>query len=121
MANGLSMSGHIDAVFKSVDATYIPAGGAYVEGIWTPVAMAPVTGFQVNVQPLSDKELDFLQKGGERILDPRRIYVNNGDLDAILLDGTWVFLGQRWKVIKTDNRPWRRYCKVIVDRYDDQP
>lgn len=121
MANGLSMSGHIDAVFKSVDATFIPSGGAYVDGIWTPVATTPVTGFQVNVQPVPDRELDFLQKGGERILDPRHIWVNNGDLNVITLDGTWTFLGQRWKVIKLDNRPGRNYCRVTVDRYDDQP
>ncbi len=121
MANGLKMTGHIDAVFKSVDATFTPAGGAYVDGVWIPVMNVPVTGFQVNIQPLSERELDFLQKGGERILDPRRIYVNNGDLTAITLDGERLFIGQRWKVIKTDNRPWRNYCKVIVDRFDDQP
>lgn len=116
----LSMSGHIDAVFKSVDAVFVPKGGTYVNGIWTPVLGEPVTGYQVNVQPLSERELDFLQRGGERILDPRRIYVNNGDLEAITLDGTWLFLGQGWKVVETDNRPWRNYCKVIVDRLDDQ-
>lgn len=116
----LSMSGHIDSVFKSVDATFIPAGGSYIDGVWTPAATEPVSGFVVNVQPLNDKELDFLQRGGERILDPRKIYVNNGNLDAITLDGTWLFLGQRWKVVRTDNRPWRKYCKVTVDRYDDQ-
>jgi hypothetical protein len=40
----------------------------------------------VNIQPLSDKEIDFLRQGGQRIVDPRKIYVNNGDLDSIALD-----------------------------------
>lgn len=119
MAVGLNMSGHIDAVFKSVDATHIGKSGAYVDGIWTPVLAEPVS-FRVNIQPLTDKELNFLQQGGERIIDPRKIYVNSGNLESIQLDGEWVFLGQRWKIIKTDNRPWRNYCKVVVDRYDQQ-
>lgn len=115
----LSMRGHIDNVFKSVPATHVGKSVSYVDGILTPVTSAPVA-FMVNIQPLNDKEIDFLQQGGQRIVDPRKIYVNNGDLDSIALDGEWVFLGQRWKVIRTDNRPWRKYCKVIVDRYDQQ-
>lgn len=119
MSGLLNMRGHIDNVFKSVSATHIGKSGSYVDGIWTATTSDPVS-FTVTIQPLNDKELDFLQRGGQRILDPRKIYVNNGDLDSIALDGEWVFLGQRWKIIKTDNRPWRNYCKVVVDRYDQQ-
>lgn len=115
----LNMRGHIDNVFKSVPATHIGKYGSYVDGIPTTTTSDPVS-FKVTIQPLNDKEIDFLQRGGQRILDPRKIYVNSGDLDSITLDGEWVFLGQRWKVIKTDNRPWRKYCKVVVDRYDQQ-
>lgn len=115
----LSMRGHIDNVFKSVPATHVGKSGSHVDGIWTPVTSGPVA-FMVNIQPLNDKEIDFLRQGGQRTVDPRKIYVNNGDLDSIALDGEWIFLGQRWKVIRTDNRPWRKYCKVIVDRYDQQ-
>lgn len=119
MPGTLSMRGHVDNVFKSVQAQHIGKGGAYVNGVWTPVTYDPVP-FMVNVQPLSEREIDFLTQGGERILDGRRIYVNSGDLNSIQLDGEWMFLNQRWKVIKTDNRPWRDYCKVIVDRIDNQ-
>lgn len=115
----LSMKGHIDNVFKSVPATHVGKSGSYVNGIWKEVLTSPVA-FLVNIQPLSDKELDFLRQGGERIVDPRKIYVNSGDLDAIQLAGEWVFLGQRWKIIRTDNRPWRNYCRVTVDRFDEQ-
>lgn len=116
----LSMSGHIDAVFKSVDATMTPKGGSYVDGVWVPSPSLAVTGYVVNIQPLSEREKDFLERGGERIVDGRRIYVNNGDLNLITLEADWEFLGQRWKAVKTDNRPWRNYCKVIVSRYDQQ-
>lgn len=115
----LSMLGHIDNVFKSVPATHVGKSGGYVDGVWQEVTSSPVS-FQVNIQPLNDKELSFLQQGGERIVDPRKIYVNSGDLNSIQLAGEWVFLGQRWKIIRTDNRPWRNYCRVVVDRYDVQ-
>jgi len=115
----LDMKYHIDNVFKSVPATHVGKSGSYVNGIWQSTTSAPVS-FKVNIQPLNDKEIDFLRQGGQRILDPRKIYVNSGDLSQIELDGEWVFLGQRWKIIRTDNRPWRNYCKVIVDRYDVQ-
>lgn len=114
------MSGHIDAVFKSVDATMTPKGGSYVDGVWVPSLALPVTGYRVNIQPLSESEKDFLERGGERIVDGRRIWVNNGDLNLITLEADWDFLGQRWKAVKTDNRPWRNYCKIIVSRYDQQ-
>ncbi len=114
------MSGHIDAVFKSVDATMTPKGGSYVDGIWVPVPSTPVTGYVVNIQPMTDREKDFLERGGERIIDGRHIWVNNGDLTLITLEADWYFLGQQWKAIKTDNRYWHKYCKVTVSRYDDQ-
>lgn len=117
--SGLNMRGHIDNVFKSVPATHVGKSGAYVDGVWQEVTTGTVS-YMVTIQPLNDKEIDFLRQGGERILDGRKIYVNSGDLDSIQLDGEWVFLGQRWKIIRTDNRPWRSYCKVIVDRYDQQ-
>lgn len=116
---GLNMSGHIDNVFKSVPATHVGKSGSYVDGIWQEVTSGPVP-YMVTIQPLNDKELDFLRQGGERIIDGRKIYVNSGDLESIQLTGEWVFLGQRWKIIRTDNRPWRAYCKVVVDRYDQQ-
>ncbi len=115
----LDMRGHVDEVFKSTDATLMPKGGSYVNGVWTPSPGTPVT-FTANVQPLSEREKDFLERGGERIVDGRRIYINSGDLTLITLEGDWTFFGQKWKAVKTDNRPWRNYCKVIVSRYDQQ-
>lgn len=115
----LNMQGHIDDVFKSVDAVHVAKGGEYVDGIYQRVSSDPVP-YKVNIQPLSEREIDFLERGGERIVDGRRIYVNSGDLTRIQLGDEWVFLGQRWKVIKTDNRPQRTYCKVIVSRIDPQ-
>ena len=117
---GLDMRGHIDNVFKSVDATFTPVQTGYdSNGLPNPTD-GTATTFTVNVQPLNLRELDILTRGNQRIVDGRKIYVNNGDLSIIEDNGIWVFLGQRWKTVQSDNRPWRNYCKVIVSRIDPQ-
>lgn len=116
----LNMEGQIDGVFESVEASRtVDTGGAWVDGIWTP-GTPNTTPYIVNIQPASDREVDFLRQGGERITDARRIYINQGDMQLIDQTGTWTFLDQQWKAVKVDNRYWRNYCKVIVMRIDDQ-
>ncbi len=116
----LNMAGGIDGVFQSVPATRTTnSTGSYVDGIWVP-GVPVTTDFIVNIQPVSQQELDFLTQGGERVLDLRRVYVNDGPLDGIDETGIWEFLGKRWKAIRVDNRPWRNYCKCIVSREDVQ-
>lgn len=116
----LSMEGHIDDVFVSVAASRtVDVGGQLVEGIWTP-GTSDTKPYVVNIQPASDREVDFIRQGGERITDVRRIYINQGEMQLIDQTGTWEFLGQQWKATKCDNRYWRNYCKVIVMRIDDQ-
>lgn len=116
----LNMEGQIDGVFESVEASRtVDDGGAWVDGIWTP-GTPSTTPYIVNIQPASDREVDFLRQVGERITDARRIYINQGDMQLIDQTGTWAFLGQQWKAVKVDNRYWRNYCKVIVMRIDDQ-
>ncbi|WP_026145103.1 hypothetical protein [Pseudomonas asplenii] len=116
----LNMEGQIDGVFESVPASRtVDTSGDWIDGIWTPGApsAAPYT---VNIQTANDREIDFVQRAGERIVDVRRIYINEGDMQLIDQTGTWAFLGQQWKAVKVDNRYWRNYCKVIVTRIDDQ-
>ncbi len=116
----LNMLNHIDDVFVSLPADRVSeSGGGYVDGIWI-VGTKSTTSHRVNIQPASDREIDALSQGGERINDARRIYVNDGVLADIAPADDWLFDGQRWKTVKLDNRPWRNYCKVIVSRYDEQ-
>lgn len=115
----LDMQGQIDDVFKSVPATRTVTAGAYVNGIWVE-GLETVTSYQVNIQPASDREIDFVRNAGERITDVRRIYINDFGMDNIDQTGTWEFSGQLWKAVKSDCRPWRNYCKCIVVRIDDQ-
>ena len=117
----INMSGHIDVMFRSTEATRTTTPGSYVDGIWMP-GTPVVETFTVNVQQVSPQELNFLTQGGERVLDLRRIYVNDGPMENIDETGVWHFLDLDWKTVSLDNRAkfGRKYCKIIVSRVDDQ-
>ncbi|WP_277593609.1 hypothetical protein [Pseudomonas chlororaphis] len=116
----LNMEGHIDDVFVSVAASRtVSVDGQWIEGIWVPGA-TETKPYIVNIQPASDREVDFIRQGGERITDVRRLYINEGEMHLIDQSGIWSFLSQQWKAVKCDNRYWRNYCKVLVMRIDDQ-
>lgn len=116
----LNMAGQIDAVFKSIPATrFSKTGGSYVDGLWVE-GVETSSPHTVNIQPATDREIESLSSGGERIGDVRRVYVNDGILTDIAPADDWEFDGQRWKTVKLDNRPWRNYCKIFVSRNDDQ-
>lgn len=120
----LDMAGHVDSVFRSVPATRTPYTGTHdADGIFQRTAGAPVP-HNVNIQPASDREIQSLAAGGERITDVRRIYVNDGLIAGITPADIWAFDEghgmQQWKCAAMDCRPWRNYCKLIVVRIDDQ-
>lgn len=116
----LDMAGTIDDVFESIPATRTSySGGGYVDGIYVD-GTETTEPHTVNVQPASAREIETLEKGGERIVDGRRIYVNDGLLASISQGDTWEFDGQKWKCHALDNRPWRNYCRAIVGRFDVQ-
>lgn len=117
----LSMMGHIDRVFSTVNVTFTNTpDGQYVDGLWVPGVPVSTLFRRVNIQPLRDDELDLLLRAGQRIIDARKLYINNGKFDALQLNAKVEFLSQEWKVIKADIRPWHKYAKLIVDRIDDQ-
>lgn len=116
----LDMAGFIDPVFESVPASRtVDTTGSFIDGIWTP-GVTVTSPYTVNIQQATDREVDFIRQGGERIVDVRKIYINEGDMQLIDQTGVWTFLGQQWKAVKVDNRYWRNYCRVMVNRIDDQ-
>ena len=116
----LDMVGHIDPVFASIPATRSSfTGGDYVDGIWQD-GTTTVTLHTVNIQQATDREIETLEKGGERIVDARRVYINDGLDASIQQSDVWTFAGQQWKCHKLDNRYWRNYCRAIVSRIDDK-
>ena len=116
----LDMGGFIDADFQSIPANQIAiTGSAYdANGVWVEGTEATLP-YTVNIQHLNPRELQALSLGGERINDYRKIYVNDGDFHALSPLAFWEFNAnnvgtQRYKVISSDIRKWRRYAKIMV-------
>jgi len=117
----LDMLGHIDDVFRSVQtAQRSSVTGSYVDGKWV-TAPSVISNHRVTLQPVTLRELDNINFGGERINDTRKVYVNDGDLFSIAPSDTWEFSGidGTFKTIGIDNRASRNYCKLIVVKNDD--
>lgn len=122
MGTALDMGGTVDGDFQSTPAQRHPKSGGYVDGIWKADAAAkPIPGYIVTLQAVSPRELQSITSGGERVVDARRVYINDGDLTELDNGDKWEFdtVDGVFKVLKLDNRPWRNYCKLIVSRIDD--
>lgn len=118
----LDMEGHIDDTFESFEAIRISVtdgGRDPLTGLWVDGTEVE-TPHSVNAQPVSDRKIDSLSQGGERISDARHLYINDGVLTSIQEADLWEFEGQRWRCLEMDNRHWRNYCRVTVTRLDVQ-
>ena len=121
----LDMADHIGDVFESgVGTRKSKTGGGYVDGVWVPGVDSETT-HRVNIQPLNQKDINFLQLGGERIQDTRRVYVNDGVSPSISEADTWTFVDRdgnaidgEFKCFSLDNRPWRNYCRFYAVKLD---
>ena len=116
----LDMIGHIDDVFESFTAVRVTQSGAYVNGIWQAGATGR-TSHSINAQPATDRQIDNLSSGGERLTDLRRIWINDGTFAEITPADQWEIDGQLWKTVQLDNRPRRNYCRAFISRFDVQP
>jgi len=115
----LDMFGHIDDTFATVTVTRTTTEpGGYVDGVYIPGNETITTHRYVNIQPVSDREINSLQGGGERIEDARNLYINDGTTTNLTPSDKFEFLGQVWKSIKADNRYWHNKCRVTVVRVD---
>ena len=118
----LDMSGHIDQDFSRGVANRIiypdqeRVNGRWVEG--SPLAPVP---YNVNIQPLTDKEFKSIDSGGLRKTDFRKIYINNGDTSNITNEDDWTLqdLDGIFKVKDLDNRPSINYCKIVLGKEDE--
>lgn len=121
----IDMGGHIDDVFQSgVGYRTAKTGGGYANGVWVE-GTETTTPHKINIQPLNQKDINFLQQGGERIQDTRKIYVNDGISPSISEADAWAFVDVNgnaidgvFKCVSLDNRPWRNYCRFYAVRID---
>lgn len=129
----LDMYGFIDPVFESRPeggvTLIIPGHGDYTGpgGTWEETPPQRKELQLVNIQPASLKTIETLvgQGGTVQPSDWRVVRINDGTM--IYPDDTGQFAHllefsdgrevRQWRVRQADCRPWRSYCKVIVERY----
>jgi hypothetical protein len=132
----LSMQDHIDGTFNSpipggvkrikpaFGGDYTGPGGTWEDG--APAEEIQLT--RVNIQAASAKTMElFVNLGGTaNPQDVRLVHINDGvnylypddnGQFADLLEFSDGIAVRQWRVRHCDNRPWRSFCKAIVERY----
>ena len=113
-----NVGGHIDRNFTTDIITIKVKSGSYVDGIWNETLDASEQ-YNANVQPVNFRERRSIEQGGQRLIDGRKIYINDSapkvfPSDRIEISG----IEGEYEVIQTDIRKARRYCKLIVSKVD---
>lgn len=125
---GLNMRGHVSGPFATHKGVQRNRYQSTIVDFEQKLALVYLDTFDANVQPVSDREIEFLQIGAERINDVRVVHRNDGkgidvsspgQLADILVfaetpdkPATW------WKSIATDYRPWHNFCRAVVAKLD---
>lgn len=125
---GLNMRGHVSGPFITHKGVILNRYTSEIIDFEPVPALTYTDSFNANVQPVSDKEIEFLQIGAERINDVRVIHRNDGKGIEVSVPGqladilvfaetpdkepTW------WKSIATDFRPWHNFCRAVVAKLD---
>ncbi|EPN2806522.1 hypothetical protein ACTWOG_004252 [Serratia marcescens] len=129
--NGLDMRGHVDTTFKSKIAGgiwLIRMSGDYSGpgGVWQESESARQALTHVNVQPARWREITLLvgQGGVATLGDFRTVHINDGKTYLMpdesgeyrdLLEFSDGVTMRRWRVMTADNRPWRNFCRAVVE------
>jgi hypothetical protein len=125
---GLNMRGHVSGPFVTHKGVVLKRYTSDIVDFEPALTLSYTDTFNANVQPVSDKEIEFLQIGAERINDVRVIHRNDGKGIEVSTEGkladilvfaetpdkpaTW------WKSVATDFRPWHNFCRAVVAKLD---
>ncbi|MGJ8524173.1 hypothetical protein R84981_002892 [Carnimonas sp. R-84981] len=130
----LNRIGHVNGALRSRVPgglrVITPGDGGYTGpgGTWEDGEDSVVEVTYYNVQPSNWKDIQFLigMGGTANPHDSRVVHINDG-VTYLQPDDTGKFAQllqfsdgikqQKWRVMSCDNRPWRNFCRVIVERY----
>lgn len=129
----LDMMDTIDPTFASTPdggvTLVTPGQGGYTGpgGTWEEPVPTETPLDMITIQQADMRTAQFMSDvgGTANPTDLRVVYLNDGTMLYPSGDGTFAQLlrfsdGQavrEWRVRQADNRPWRNYCKAIVERY----
>jgi hypothetical protein len=117
----------IGAHFYTHDVTVLSQhDGSYNEdGVWVQGNTATST-FKANVQPVDYRKRIHLEKDGQRLRDARQIYLSNAEDIRVAPADTVVIYDKgdsepigEFRVLGTDIRKTRQYCRLIVGIVDE--
>ena len=125
---GLNMRGHVSGPFITHKSVVLNRYSSEIVDFEPVLTISYTDTFNANVQPVSDKEIEFLQIGAERINDVRVIHRNDGKgievstpgklADILVFAETPDNPATWWKSIATDYRPWHNFCRAVVAKLD---
>ena len=115
----------IDFNFRTHTISVLKQSGEYVDGTYV-INTSSSQSYEGTVQPISERERQALDQGGQRVVDARKIYINGyNDIDVspsdtLLItdipDGEMV---GKFKVFAVDLRRARAYCKIMAGIIDE--
>ncbi|KQQ62969.1 hypothetical protein ASF66_01035 [Pseudomonas sp. Leaf129] len=125
---GLNMRGHVSGPFITHRGVQLNRYDSRVVDFEQRLTLVYFDRFDANVQPVSDKEIEFFQIGAERINDVRVIHRNDGKgievsttgklADILVFAETPDKPATWWKSIATDYRPWHNFCRAVIAKLD---
>ena len=125
---GLNMRGHVSGPFITHKGVQLNRYDSRVVDFEQRLTLVYFDKFDANVQPVSDKEIEFFQIGAERINDVRVIHRNDGKgievsttgklADILVFAETPDKPSAWWKSIATDYRPWHNFCRAVIAKLD---
>ncbi|CUR48491.1 hypothetical protein BN2364_4050 [Alloalcanivorax xenomutans] len=131
----LDVFGFIDPVLESR-----PDGGVFLVpgheggytgpgGTWESSVPEPIQLKLVHIAAASKKDVEWVGGGVGEPRDLKVVHINDGTMIYPDDDGRYSAmlrftdgLAMRWwRVINADCRPWRNFCRVLVERSRDEP
>ncbi|NMY77693.1 hypothetical protein HBO01_03245 [Pseudomonas rhodesiae] len=125
---GLNMRGHVSGPFITHKGVVLNRYSSAIVDFEPVLAITYTDSFDANVQPVGDKEIEFLQIGAERIDDFRVVHRNDGKgielstegklSDILVFAETPDKAASWWKAVNRDYRPWHNFCRAVVAKLD---
>lgn len=124
---GLNMMGHVSGPFITHPAVTLERYATRFINHKPAVSLEYTDTFAANIQQATEREIEFLNIGGERINDVRVVHRNDGkgiivsvgeNLADLLIFSDGITEETYWKSVNTDYRPWHNFCRATVVRLD---
>ena len=106
-----------DLGFNDTKAVLFRIGGEVKKGKFVKTEQIVNDDLNIVLQGAKASEIKFIT-GGERISDIKSVHINDGTMLEPELGDHLRIDGKVYKVVHSDNRPNRNYCRALIERID---